>query len=116
MKKVNVTANSIILVATSIFLQSFSFLSIKISTLQSSSYAFLWLILAFVFIGLRAVIWQMLLRISELSKVYPYASLVQVLIFIYAIWFFDEQFTYSNLLGLLIMLTGIHIISKGSTA
>lgn len=114
LKNINGLNNAWLLLALSIFLQSFSFLSIKFSTQQSENlYILLWLLLAFLFIGARAIIWQKLLLVTELSKIYPYTSLVQVLIFFYAVVFFHESVMFHHILGLLIMLTGLVLITKG---
>ncbi|MCK5663224.1 MAG: EamA family transporter [Thiotrichaceae bacterium] len=101
-----------LLLVASIFLQSFSLLSIKISTLQTDLLAFVLLVVAFGFIGLRTVCWQYLLESEDLSRVYPYASLVQVLILLYAAIIFNEPVTLFNIIGLLMMLGGIFYISR----
>jgi multidrug transporter EmrE-like cation transporter len=103
--------NFILLLLTAIFLQSFSFLSIKISTLQEGQKIYLFLILAFIFMGFRAIIWQLLLKRSDLSIVYPFASLVQILILIYAVLFFNENVTVYNIIGLGLMLGGIYYLT-----
>lgn len=111
---INITYNPKLLVL-SIFLQSFSFLSIKFSTMQEGISALMLLILAFFFLLARAIIWQILLKTVELSKVYPFASLVQVLILIYAVLFFHESITIYNVVGLVIMLSGISYMSQKNT-
>ena len=100
------------LLTASIVLQSFSFLSIKLSTLQGGYYSIILLIVAFGFIGLRLIFWQYLLKLTELSRVYPYAALVQVLIFLYAVVLFNEPVTVNNVIGLFMMLGGIFIMSR----
>lgn len=109
--KLKVLDNTLFLLISSIFLQSFSFLSIKISTTQEDFYIIVFLLLAFFFLGARAIVWQILLKTIELSKVYPYASLVQILILIYSSAFFDESVTIYNIIGLVIMLSGISYMS-----
>lgn len=96
----------------SIFLQSFSLLSIKISTLQTGVFAFVLLLVAFGFIGLRTICWQYLLESEDLSRVYPYASFVQVLILLYAAILFNEPVTLLNIVGLIMMLGGIFYMSR----
>lgn len=96
----------------SIFLQSFSLLSIKVSTLQTGLLAFVLLVVAFGFIGLRTIFWQFLLESEDLSRVYPYASFVQVLILLYAAILFNEPVTLFNITGLLMMLGGIFYMSR----
>jgi len=108
-KKTNPT---FLLLTASILLQSFSLLSVKLSTLQAGYLSMLLLIVAFGFIGLRTLIWQHLLKGAELSNVYPYASLVQILILFYAAIIFHEPITLNNVIGSLIMLAGIFIMSR----
>lgn len=68
--------------------------------------------MGFFFIGLRAIFWQHLLKLVDLSSVYPYAAFVQVLILLYAVVLFDEAITLNNLVGLAIMLAGVFFISR----
>ncbi len=107
-----IKTNFVPLLLISIFLQSFSFLSVKVSTYHEGLNIYLFLILAFIFMGLRAGIWQLLLKISDLSMIYPFASLVQVLILIYAVLFFNENITFYNIIGLGIMLGGIYYLTR----
>ncbi len=78
-------------------------------------YSTILLIFASLFLVTRAIIWQILLKYIPLSKVYPYTSLVQVLILLYSIVIFNENITVYNLLGLMIMLSGIYYISREKT-
>ena len=110
-RKSKIFSNTPFLLISSIFLQSFSFLSIKFSTLQDGIYVYLLLGLAFFFLGLRSIVWQILLKCNELSKVYPFASLVQVLILVYAIVFFNENVTINNIKGLFIMISGVYFMT-----
>lgn len=82
------------------------------STLQDDLLIYLFLCIAFVFMGLRAIVWQFLLKLRELSFVYPFASLVQIIILIYAVVLFKETVTIYNVIGLFIMLGGIFYISR----
>ncbi len=115
-RKFKISSNALFLLISSIFLQSFSFLSIKLSTLYDGVYIIVFLVLAFLFLGTRAIVWQILLKSVELSKIYPYASLVQVLILIYAVVFFHEPVTVYNITGLVIMLSGISYMSRKNVA
>ena len=108
--------NTTFLLVSSVFLQSFSFLSIKFSTMQEELYTLILLVLAFFFLGARAIVWQMLLKHIELSKIYPFASLVQVLILIYSVMIFNENVTITNLIGFIIMLSGIYYMSRKDIA
>ena len=103
-----------LLLVISIFLQSFSFLSIKYSTLNEGISTLLLLTLAFIFFGSRVVVWQILLKSLELSKVYPFTSLVQILILMYSAILFNEDITANNIFGVFIMISGVFYMSKGS--
>lgn len=111
-KKFKIWDNTLFLLTSSIFLQSFSFLSIKYSTMQTGLYLIILLGLSFFFLAMRALVWQILLKSVELSKIYPLASLVQVLILIYSAVLFNENVTITNVIGLIIMLTGIYYMSS----
>jgi len=80
--------------------------------MQEGFYVISLLILAFFFLGTRAIVWQILLKTIELSKIYPFASLVQVLILIYSVVFFHEHINLYNIIGLVIMLSGIYYMSR----
>lgn len=112
MKPKNKLINHTFLLVLSVFLQSFSFLSIKLSTLQTGFFSFLLLVMAFGFIGLRSICWQYLLKLTELSRIYPYASFVQVFILLYAVFLFNEPVTINNVIGLFMMLGGIFFMSR----
>jgi len=99
------------LVLLGVFLQSLSFLSIKYASVYSTLSIGL-MIVAFGFIIARAYIWQIILQYNELSRVYPFNSLVQVLIFLYAVILFHETITLTNIIGLILMITGLYFIGK----
>jgi drug/metabolite transporter (DMT)-like permease len=80
--------------------------------LQTGIISLLLLGMAFGFLFLRAIAWQYLLKIADLSHVYPFAALVQVIILVYAVVLFHETVTMANLAGLIIMLTGVYFISR----
>lgn len=100
-----------VLLATSIFLQSFSFLSIKFATQQHGLATLALMGLAFVFLGSRAILWQWLLARRPLSFIYPFASLVQILILLYAIFLFGENVGLHQFFGFVIMIIGLVVIS-----
>jgi len=98
------------LLVASIALQSFSLLSIKISTLGGGPLAVALITFAFILMGARAFTWQLVLKRADISVVYPYTSLVQVLVFLYAVVLFDEVFALHHLLGLGLMIAGISML------
>jgi len=100
------------LLVVTIFLQSFSFLSLKISVLKTGGWSLIFLLAAFGFMGFRALAWQKLLHYADLSLVYPFSSLVQVLLLVYAVVFFRETITQNHITGMLLMLSGVFIMSR----
>jgi len=107
-----VLTRTFILLSASIVIQSLSFLSMKIAATYSV-YQYYALAFAFVFFALRAYFWQQLLKVTPLSKIYPYASLVQVLILIYAVFIFHEAVTLNKIVGLGVMISGLFVIFYG---
>ena len=102
---------NVLLIVFTIFLQSFSFLCIKYSTLQHDFLMFVFMGFALLFILMRAVIWQSVIQRLPLSVVYPFTSLVQILILVYAIFLFEEIVTINNVLGVMLMIVGVFLIS-----
>jgi drug/metabolite transporter (DMT)-like permease len=98
-------------VLIAILLQSFSFLTIKYASIYEA-YSLILLGVAFGFIISRAYIWQVVLKHNELSRVYPFNSLVQVLIFVYAVLLFGEVFSFWHVVGLGLMVYGLYLIGK----
>lgn len=99
------------LVLIAILLQSFSFLTIKYASIYEA-YSLILLGVAFGFIVSRAYIWQVVLKHNELSRVYPFNSLVQVLIFVYAVVLFGETITLWHIVGLGLMVYGLYIMGR----
>jgi len=114
MQIIKLIKNPVLLLFITIILQSFSLLSIKYSTLESGYFSLALLVMAFGFIGLRAVFWQYALKLSDLSHMYPFASLVQVLVFLYAVVLFKEAITLNNVIGLGVMMSGVYFMSRKS--
>lgn len=107
--KTPVSTRVFIFLSATIVIQSLSFLSMKIAATYSV-YQYYALAFAFVFFALRAYLWQLLLKVTPLSKIYPYASLVQVIILAYAVLIFHETVTLNNILGLGVMISGLFLI------
>lgn len=100
------------LLALSILLQSFSFLCIKYASLQTGLAVLALLALAGFFIVSRAVVWQFVLQSFELSTAYPFTSLGQVLVFIYAVTLFGEHVVLHHLIGIVLMVSGLVIMMR----
>jgi len=101
-----------ILIFCAIILQSLSFLSIKFASDSPIQFS-IWLIaLGFLFMLIRAIVWQIILKHNQLSKVYPFNALVQVVILIFSATIYHEDVTVYNLLGLMLMVFGVVLLGK----
>jgi drug/metabolite transporter (DMT)-like permease len=101
-----INASIAALLTATILAHSFSFLCLKYATLQSGLLAWGLIGCALCFMAARAIIWQRLLGLGDLSYLYPFTALVQLIILFYAIALFGESVTLGNLLGLGFMLAG----------
>lgn len=73
----------------------------------------IYIIAGLVFYTLSLVIWLIVLSKMELSKAYPFVSIGYVITFFCGIIFLGEQITIYKLVGLVFVVTGIIIMSKG---
>ena len=104
------TASIALLLGATILIHSFSFLSLKYATLQSGLVTVGLIACALCFMAARAVLWQRLLVLGDLSYVYPFTSLVQVIILFYAVILFGESVSPGNFVVIALMLAGSFII------
>jgi drug/metabolite transporter (DMT)-like permease len=100
------------LLLLSVLLQSFSFLCIKYASMETGVAMLALLALACFFLVSRAVVWQKVLGLVELSSVYPYNALVQIPIFLFAVFLFGETIRPHHVAGFLIMLGGLFLLSR----
>jgi undecaprenyl phosphate-alpha-L-ara4N flippase subunit ArnE len=106
------STRGILLLGLSIVLQSFSFLCIKYASMHTGLATVALLGLAGVFLISRAVVWQNVLGLVDLSAAYPFNSLVQVLIFLYAVFLFGETVGLHHIVGLALMLCGLTLLAR----
>jgi drug/metabolite transporter (DMT)-like permease len=95
-------------------LQVFAFILVKLAAVGAQSYLGVFLnvyyLLALGLVGARAVVWQVVLRYNDLSKAYPFNSLVPVLILLAGVHLFDEQVTLHNVLGAMLLAAGVLLL------
>lgn len=63
-------------------------------------------------IGVYAVLWQQVLRHIELSTAYMFKGTSLVFVMLLATLLFDETITWMNVLGAVIIITGITLFAK----
>lgn len=69
-------------------------------------------ILSIICMILQAIVWQQALRYYQLSFAYPFMSLTNFVILLYAYILFDEDITTANIVGLLVISSGIYFLSR----
>lgn len=64
--------------------------------------------------GLYAVLWQQILKRIELSLAYMFKGTSLVFVMLLAYLFFGEQITWNNIIGAIIIITGIMLYAYSS--
>lgn len=104
------------LVALNVVLQVASFTLVKAAAESSASYLGLFLnylyVSALLLVVIRSIVWQLILKRIDLSKVYPINSIVPVLILVVGATVFNETITLNNILGAIVLVSGVFILVK----
>ncbi|APD87560.1 hypothetical protein BM527_16495 [Alteromonas sp. Mex14] len=100
------------LISLSIILQSSAFVILELSSENRGIIKFTLFMLAVLFVLIRAFFWQKLLTVAALSKAYPFTLLTQVIIVLYGVFLFDEDFSAIKGMGMVIILAGLLVIHK----
>ena len=72
-----------------------------------------YIILSLILTLLAGVTWMIAMTKFEMSYAYPFTTLALVFITIFSVIFFGENIGIYKMLGILLILVGIFIISKG---
>ena len=72
-----------------------------------------YIIIALVLTLLAGVTWMIAMTKFEISYAYPFTLLALVLVTIFSVLFFDESFNIYKLMGIVFIILGIVVISKG---
>jgi multidrug transporter EmrE-like cation transporter len=70
-------------------------------------------ILSIVSLFLQAIVWQQALRHFPLSVAYPFIGLVNFVVLFSSAILFQEGVTLANIIGLILVSTGIAVLSQG---
>ncbi len=62
-------------------------------------------------LGIYAILWQIALKITPLSKAYLYKSLSIIMGLLFAYFFFNEKITINNILGATAIISGLFILN-----
>jgi multidrug transporter EmrE-like cation transporter len=68
---------------------------------------------ALIFLVLQALVWQQALKKKPLNVVYPYMSIIYVIIPIISFFFFGEPITINQVIGSSVIITGIIVMYAG---
>ncbi len=58
-------------------------------------------------IGIYAILWQQIIRRTELSTAYMFKGTTIIFTMLFAYWLFGEKITWNNILGAVIIIIGI---------
>ena len=103
------------LLPLSILMQSIAFVLLKVGTTTYFVLTATLFVVALIVMFARAFVWQRILSISTLSYVYPFTLITQILLFVYGVTLFGEDFNWQQVIGLLIVCLGLLIsFDKGN--
>ncbi|HOW14884.1 hypothetical protein [Methanosarcina sp.] len=102
---------SILLQAGSGICGKYAAITAKDTSLLSTAFNGFYL-LSVIFLVVQAIVWQQALIHYPLSYAYPFVSLVNFVILIFSALLFKEQITASNILGLILISSGILVLSR----
>ena len=72
-----------------------------------------YIISGIVLYGASLMVWLIVLSRMELSRAYPFVSLGYIITFIFGIVLLDEKMSHYKIFGLLFIIAGIFIMSRG---
>ena len=73
----------------------------------------IYVISSFVAAFLGAISWMIALQKLELSFAYPFMSLSFIIVLVLSVFFLNESFNAYKLIGILLILLGTYVASKG---
>lgn len=106
------TLKLITFISISLLLQSGAFLVLKFASMINGKMEIVLFGVALTFMFTRAFVWQQILKMAPLSKVYPFTLITQALLFIYGVVLFNENYTALHIVGLLFIFLGLLVIFK----
>jgi drug/metabolite transporter (DMT)-like permease len=73
---------------------------------------FLWLGGAVGMMGIYALLWQQVIMRMELSTAYMFKGLSLIFVLLFSVFLFGEAITVNNLIGAILIITGIVFFAK----
>lgn len=93
------------------FIYALSVLFSKIAGLQDSDMSFMFFyVISLGFMGIYAILWQLVLKKIDLSKAYPFKcfTILFALIFGFVIW--REPITFKMIVGIILIFSGVLLV------
>ena len=116
--KLNDLHKGLILILGAIFLQGIINVLFKAAALNLETFSWSTVLasklylLSLIFYFLRAICWQFVLKYLDLSFAYSFTSLGLILILALSHFYFNESISHFNLLGVLVIITGVVIVGR----
>jgi len=80
---------------------------------MAKAYTDLWIISGFISAFFASMTWAAAMTKFQLSQAYPFMSLSFILVFIFSVLFFNEDFTYQKLIGILLIVAALITMTSG---
>jgi drug/metabolite transporter (DMT)-like permease len=71
-----------------------------------------YIVMGFLFYGVSSLTWLDVLSKLEISKAFPMISLTYVITLVVGGMFFDETITWTRILGVLVIITGVALVAR----
>lgn len=71
-----------------------------------------WIGLLFAVMGVYAIIYQQVIKLADITKVYSLKGVVVIYNLIWAVALYDEIITVGNIIGAVMILAGIYLVGK----
>ncbi|PCJ57075.1 MAG: hypothetical protein COA79_17240 [Planctomycetota bacterium] len=119
LKKRTISFSTLILLLCSVLFQALSLACGKKAAVSDPSsilflYINIWFIALLFFHGLQALFWNATLKFIPLSVAYPFNSLSILITAILGVFFFSENLSNFNIIGIFVIILGVFITSSQS--
>ena len=93
------------------FIYSLSVLFSKIAGVQDNNISFIvFYFISLGFMGIYAILWQIILKKNDLSKAYPFKCLTIVFLMIFGYFMWNEVITFNIIIGTLLIFAGVMLL------
>jgi len=89
---------------------------IKLGAIRGAGFFNIFVLVGYICLIMRGWIWIFIIRKIKLSTAYPVLSLTYIFILLISRFLFDERITRFNIVGTVLIITGIAFLGIGETS